>query len=35
MTNAEAQTKAAADASKKKFADAFGVCMDGRGYSVK
>jgi len=35
VTNAEAQTAAAADAAKKKFADGFGVCMDGKGYSVK
>jgi hypothetical protein len=35
VTNAEAEAAAAAEASKKKFADGFGVCMDGKGYSVK
>jgi hypothetical protein len=35
VSNAEAQTAAAADASMKKFKDGFGVCMDGKGYSVK
>jgi hypothetical protein len=33
--DAQAQAAAAADQSKKKFADGFTACLDGKGYSAK
>jgi hypothetical protein len=33
--DAQAQAAAAADQSKKKFADGFTTCLDGKGYSAK